>query len=94
MYFTPEIIKKNAKLARLQMTDEMAEQTLREIEGIVKWTSQIDEVNTDGVEPLYTVSEHTLPMYADTAVLGDAETIVSAAPDRVGEYIAVPKIIE
>jgi aspartyl-tRNA(Asn)/glutamyl-tRNA(Gln) amidotransferase subunit C len=95
MYFTPEIVRRNARLVRIGLTDEMAKKMAEDLDGIIGWIEQIDELNVDGVEPLATTADFALPLRSDKAVAENtADEILAGAPDREGEYVAVPKIIE
>ena len=97
MYFTKEKIKKNAKLVRIGMTDEMAEKMIPELENVIDWIKGLDDVNVDGVTPLISVSEHDLPKRDDVVVIKNTRDDVlknAPSPDDDGEFFTVPKIIE
>ena len=97
MYFTKEKIKKNAKLVRIGMSDELAEKMIPELENVINWIEGLDSVNVDGVEPLISVNEHDLPKRDDIVVVKNTRDEVLAnapSPDDDGEFFTVPKIIE
>jgi aspartyl-tRNA(Asn)/glutamyl-tRNA(Gln) amidotransferase subunit C len=95
MYFTPEIVRQNARLVRIGLNDDMARKMAEDLDGIIGWIEQIDEINVDSIEPLITTADFDLPLRADEVKAENtAEEILSGAPDRAGEYMAVPKIIE
>lgn len=97
MYFTKEKIKKNAKLVRIGMSDELAEQMIPELENVINWIAGLDEINVDGIDPLISVCDHSLPKRTDTIKMENSrEEILKNAPasDDEGEFFTVPKIIE
>ena len=97
MYFTKEKIKKNAKLVRIGMSDELAEQMIPELENVINWIAGLDEANVEGIDPLISVCDHSLPKRTDTIKMENArEEILKNAPaiDDEGEFFTVPKIIE
>ena len=97
MYFTKEKIKKNAKLVRIGMTDEMAEKMIPELENVIDWIKGLDDVNVDGITPLISVNEHDLPKRDDVVVIKNTRDDVlknAPSPDDDGEFFTVPKIIE
>ena len=95
MSFTIEKIKHNAKLVRLQLTDEMAEKLIPEMDDMIKFINAIEEVDTTGIEPLVSVASHNLPIRKDvekkTCTRGE---VLKNATDATGEFFVVPKIIE
>jgi len=95
MYFNKDKIKANAKMVRIRMTDEQAEKMIPEMEGIITWITTLDEVNTDGVKPLISTLDFPLPLRKDEVREdGTKEDIFADAPDRQGDFFAVPKVVE
>ncbi len=95
MSFTTEKIKHNAKLVKLQLTDEMAEKLLPELNEVINFTKVIDEVDTTAVEPLVSIATHDLPLRQDKVKSTcNREEILKNATDATGEFFTVPKIIE
>tara|TARA_B100000579_G_C22168804_1_gene548679 strand:- start:98 stop:403 length:306 start_codon:yes stop_codon:yes gene_type:complete len=88
-------ILKLAELANLSMTDEELDLYIDDINKVLDLVSQINEVNVEGVKPLYNV----LDQMSDTR--NDVETIKSSrddvlmnAPDTDGVYFQVPETIK
>lgn len=97
MYFTKEKVKANAKMVRIGLSDDMAEKMTEELENVINWIKGLDDVDTEGIEPLISVSDHPLPRRPDTVKIETSrEEILKNAPspDDEGEYFTVPKIIE
>jgi len=90
-----ETVRKIARLARIAEPEERLEPLVDELNTILKWVEQLEEVNTDSVEPMTSVVDTVLPKRADQVTDGAiAETVVENAPDRQGNYFAVPKVVE
>ena len=54
-------VAKIARLARINVPDDRLEPLAAELNGILNWIAELDEVNTDNVEPLASVTGHALP---------------------------------
>jgi len=84
-----------ARLARIKVDDAEAKTLEGELTGIIKWVEQLDEVNTDGVEPMTCVTEMHIAMRKDEVTDGGyPEEIVRNAPKRAGTFFVVPKVVE
>ena len=84
-----------AKLARITVSDEDVQRLECELSRILDWVEQLDEVDTDGIEPMTSVVEMTLKMRADKVNDGrPAGDIVANAPERADHFFVVPKVIE
>ena len=95
MALTDHDVKKIAKLARIRLSEEDVAHYGREINGILKWIEQLQEVNTDGVAPLASVSDQPLPWRKDEVTDGNIqEQILKNAPNASYGCFAVPKVIE
>lgn len=95
MALTDKDVLKIAKLARIRIAPEDVAHYQKEINGILKWIEQLSEVNTDGVAPLASVSEQTLPWRADVVTDGGIQQqIIKNAPNASYGCFAVPKVIE
>jgi len=58
-----------ATLARIKVPESELEQLAGELSHILTWIEQLGEVNTDGVEPMASVAEMTLPMREDRVTM-------------------------
>lgn len=95
MALTDNDVKKIAKLARIRLSADDVAHYGREINGILKWIEQLQEVNTDGVAPLASVSDQTLPWRTDEVTDGNMqEAVLKNAPNASYGCFAVPKVIE
>ena len=88
-------INKIAKLARIRLSEEEAKDLLKDMNSILDWVEQLNEVNTDTVEPLANISSSTLPLRRDEAKdINSSDEILKNSPDKLEGYFAVPKVVE
>ena len=69
-------INKIAKLARIKLSDEEAKDLLKDMNSILDWVEQLNEVNTDSVEPLTNISSSILPPVSYTHLTLPTKRIV------------------
>jgi len=95
MALTDKEVQHIATLARIRLSDAELPHYANEINGILKWIAQLEEVNTEGVAALASVSEQLLPWRADVVNDGGIqEQILKNAPSAQYGCFAVPKVIE
>ena len=95
MSVSPEQVRHIAKLARIAMSDEEIERLVPELNNILGWVEQLEEVNTDGVEPLTAVVPNKLRLREDKVTDGDCrDEILANAQVAEHGFFAVPKVIE
>ncbi len=95
MSFTEADVAKIAKLARIRLSDADKAHYAKEMTSILGWIEQLQSVNTDGVTPLASVSDQTLPWRKDEVTEGNRQKEVLAnAPMQNYGCFAVPKVIE
>jgi len=88
-------VKKVASLSRLRESDERLQSLAGELNGILGWIEQLNEVDVSGVEPMTTAIEMPQPMREDVVTDGDKVTqIVANAPKTVDGFFIVPKVVE
>jgi aspartyl-tRNA(Asn)/glutamyl-tRNA(Gln) amidotransferase subunit C len=86
---------KIAKLSRIKIKDDEIDELSTQLSSIVNWVEQLNEVNTDNVEPLSNVSMTKLPLRKDIEDIEDnSKEVLLNAPDKLGNYFAVPKVVE
>ena len=95
MSLTEKEVKHVAKLARIRLTDAELPHYAREINGILKWIEQLAEVKTEGIAPLASVSDQSLPWREDRVTDGNIQEQVlkNASGSQYGCF-TVPKVIE
>ncbi len=88
-------VRRIAKLARIRVDDAEVATLQTELNSILGYVEQLNEVNVDGVEPLTGGAQMAMRLREDVLTDGDiAEQILANAPDRVGQFFAVPKVVE
>ena len=95
MAIDTETVKRVAFLSRLKIDDAKIEATKKEFNKILSWIEELNEVNTDNVEPLISVNDTTLRLRDDKITDGNyQEAVLKNAPDKEYDYFAVPKVVE
>ncbi len=88
-------VAKVANLARIKIEESQQEGIASELSKILDWVEQLNEVNTDNVEPMTSVVEVALPRRRDEVTDGDCQQDVLAnAPKAEHGFFTVPKVIE
>jgi aspartyl-tRNA(Asn)/glutamyl-tRNA(Gln) amidotransferase subunit C len=95
MTVTREDVRKVARLSRIAVADDRLDALAGEINGILGWIDQLNEVDIAGVLPLTSVVAATLPMRDDVVTDGNIQAKVLAnAPRSEDGFFIVPKAVE
>jgi aspartyl-tRNA(Asn)/glutamyl-tRNA(Gln) amidotransferase subunit C len=90
-----ETVRKAARLGRIEVAEADLPNWAKQLSGILKWIEQLQEVSTDGVEPLANVVDIELELREDEVTDGgDSGKVLSNAPETVEGYYVVPKVVE
>jgi len=88
-------VRRVAKLARIAEPEERLEPLAKELSGILQWIEQLDEVDTEGVQPMASTEAVKLPMREDVVTEGgQPEKVLSNAPKKDRGFFVVPKVVE
>jgi aspartyl-tRNA(Asn)/glutamyl-tRNA(Gln) amidotransferase subunit C len=88
-------VKRVARLARIAVSDADAEALKAELNTILGFVEQLNEVDVAGVEPMTSVTAMTMKMRADVVTEGEqADSVVANAPAREASFFVVPKVVE
>jgi len=88
-------VAKIARLARLKMTEPELAPMAGQLNNILDFVAQLNEVNVDGVEPMTSVVAMKLRRRADVVSDGgDPAKVTANAPQGESGYFTVPKVIE
>lgn len=88
-------VRRIATLARIHVEDAELPALQAELNGILGWIEQLNEVNVDGVEPLTGATQMALKMREDVVTDGGyPDQILGNAPERAGDFFVVPKVVE
>jgi aspartyl-tRNA(Asn)/glutamyl-tRNA(Gln) amidotransferase subunit C len=84
-----------ATLARIDVPEADRETLAQELSNILTWIAQLEEVPTEGVEPMASVAAARLPLRSDVVTDGDrADRILANAPVQARGFFVVPKVVE
>ena len=85
---------KIAKLTRLKIKDSEIDEFTLQLSSILDWVEQLNEVNTNNIEPLSNISMTELPLREDKENNEDkSNDILSNAPEKLENYFVVPKVV-
>lgn len=88
-------VRRIARLARIKVTPEEAKGLEKELSGILDWVKQLDEVDTNGIEPMTRVVPIKLKMRDDVVTDGEIpDQVTSNAPELEDTFYVVPKVVE
>lgn len=95
MKIDKEHLNKIAHLARLEFDDSTAEEMMKDMNKIISWVEKLNEVDTEGIEPLTTMS-HEINVLREDEVKNHLshECALKNAPKRDEDFFRVPKVIE
>lgn len=88
-------VRRIATLARIHVDDAELPALQADLNGILGWIEQLNEVNVEGIEPLTGAAQVALKMREDVVTDGGyAEKVLANAPERAGDFFVVPKVVE
>ncbi len=88
-------VRKIGRLARIRIEDDEVEKYQAELNVILGFVAQLDEVDVTGVEPRTSVMPMQLRRREDVVTDGGyAERIVANAPLSEDNFFMVPKVVE
>ena len=95
MSVTKDDVRKVARLSRIAVSEDRLEPLANELSSIMGWIEQLNEVDVEGVEPMTSVVEATLPMRDDVVTDGNIQDqILANAPKSEDGFFVVPKSVE
>jgi aspartyl-tRNA(Asn)/glutamyl-tRNA(Gln) amidotransferase subunit C len=84
-----------ARLARIAVSDAEAEALAPELNNILGWVEQLQEVDVSGVAPMTAVIPNRLRLREDAVTDGGIrDEVLANAPVAEHGFFAVPKVIE
>lgn len=88
-------VRKVAHLARIKTPEDRLEPLAQELNGILQWIEQLNEVDVDGVEPMTSNVAQPLRLREDVVTDGgDSARVLANAPKSVDGFFVVPKVVE
>jgi aspartyl-tRNA(Asn)/glutamyl-tRNA(Gln) amidotransferase subunit C len=88
-------LRKIAHLARLEFEEEAEEAMLESLSEILTWVEMLNEVDTDNIEPLQSMSQEVNRMREDEIQPSlSRERGLHNAPKKDEQYFRVPKVLD
>ena len=88
-------VRRIAHLARIAVAETEIEHLRGEINNMLAFVEQLNEVNVDGVEPTASVEDMKLKMREDVVNDGDyPKRVLANAPASDDGFFQVPKVVE
>ena len=95
MSLDPATVRRIAKLARIRVQEGDVARLQGELNAILGWIETLSEVDVAGVAPLTGGAAILLRLREDAVTDGGMpEAVLANAPDRVGAFFTVPKVVE
>ena len=84
MSLDPATVRRIAKLSRIRLSDDQVAPLQAQLNSILGWIDQLNEVDVDGVAPL-TGTDMAMRLRDDAVTDGGiADGVLANAPDRAG----------
>jgi len=89
------LLDKIAHLARLEFDEKDADKVMQDMTTIVEWVEKLNEIDTEGVEPLTSMSHELNAFREDKAITTlTHEEVLKNAPQKDENFFRVPKVLE
>ena len=87
-------VRKVAQLARLELPEDQIETYTEQIEKILSYVDQLQEIDTENIPPTTRAVEVVNAMREDLVEVNcSREDLLNQAPHREGDFFRVPKIL-
>ena len=87
-------VRKVAHLARLELPEDQIESYTEQLEDILSYVDQLQEIDTKNVPPTTRAVEVVNSMREDSVEVNcSREDILNLSPHREGDFFRVPKIL-
>ncbi|WP_416877157.1 Asp-tRNA(Asn)/Glu-tRNA(Gln) amidotransferase subunit GatC [Litorimonas sp.] len=88
-------VKKIARLSRLHVETDQLQPLADDLNGILGWIEQLNEVDVEGVEPMTSAVDMPAPLRKDViSDGGKREDILKNAPKKDDGFFVVPRSVE
>ena len=95
MSLDPATVRRIARLARIHVEETEVAKLQGELNGILSWIEQLDEVDVQGVEPMTSNVHQPLRLRDDVVTDGGkVDRVLSNAPKSADGFFVVPKVVE
>ena len=88
-------VRKIARLSRIRVEEDQLAPLADELNGILGWIEQLQEVDVEGVEPMTSAVSMEAPLREDVVTDGEKrEQVLANAPKREDGFFVVPRSVE
>ncbi len=88
-------VKHISKLSRISLDEEKAKKLEADLNSIFNWIEQLNELNTDKVEPLSSIAETKLRLRKDEIKTKNIrDEVLKNSPNENKDFFVVPKVVE
>ena len=95
MAITKDTVKKISKLSRISTNSKFEEEMIKDLNSIIKFVDQLNELNIDNIEPLSSVVKEDVTLREDKIQkINFKDDILKNSPENNENYYVVPKVIE
>ena len=92
---SPDDVIKIARLARLHVEGDQLSAIADDLNGILGWIEQLNEVDVDGVAPMTSAVDMRAPMRSDDVTAGGIrDQVLANAPKAEDGFFVVPRSVE
>lgn len=89
------IVDKIAELAKLEFNDDAKEGIKNDLNKMLEFVDQLNEIDTENVKPLiYMLDENPVLRSDEVKKHSSQENALKNAPDKDSDYFKVPKVIK
>jgi len=90
-----ETVAKIAHLSRLELKNADLDKMQKDLSNTLEWVDKLNELNTDNIEPLVSMSDNQNIMREDvTKEHISHNDALKNAPKKDSDYIRVPKVLD
>lgn len=94
MAIDQKTVAKVAKLARIHIDEKDLAPLEGRLNGILSWIAMLEEVDTQKVEPMFSVHLDAAPERHDAVTVGNiVSDVLANAPEKELDMFVVPKVI-
>ena len=95
MSITKDTVKKISKLSRIASNEKFEDNMIKDLNAILKFVEQLNEVKIDNIEPLNSTVDQELVKRDDkVCLMNGKKDILSNSPEDNDDFYVVPKVIE
>jgi aspartyl-tRNA(Asn)/glutamyl-tRNA(Gln) amidotransferase subunit C len=95
MSVDPDLVRRIAHLARIKVADDDLPHLAAELNSILAFVEELNQVDVEGIEPMTSVMPMRMKQRSDVVDDGEiADAIIANAPTSEDHYFVVPKVVE